>query len=178
MNSIASILLVDDDEVFCGALSRALQRRGFTVYEAHNQQQAIESAEAFHPQYAVVDLKLGTESGLNVVTELKLRLAPIRMVVLTGYASIATAVEAIKLGAVHYLTKPAEADDVIAALEKTEGDSNIEVPSEPMSVKRMQWEHIQKVLNEHDGNISATARALNMHRRTLQRILQKKPLRK
>jgi len=176
MNShVPTILIVDDDQTFCDALARALTRRGFVVQKAYSAQAAIDCTEKFEPEYAVIDLRIGEESGLNVVGTLKSRFENIKMVVLTGYASIATAVEAIKLGAVHYLTKPAEADEIVAALNKQQGDENIDLPEKPMSVRRLEWEHIQSVLNQHDGNISAAARALGMHRRSLQRKLQKRP---
>lgn len=174
-NQIPTILIVDDDQTFCDALGRALTRRGFVVHKAYSGQAAIAATESFEPDYAVIDLRIGEESGLNVVADLKSRFENIKMVVLTGYASIATAVEAIKLGAIHYLTKPAEADEIVAALHKQQGDENIELPEKPMSVRRLEWEHIQSVLNKHDGNISAAARALGMHRRSLQRKLQKRP---
>lgn len=169
------VLIVDDDEIFCEALSRAMQRRSFEVYTAHTAQQAIESAEQCQPGYAVVDLRIGDDSGLNVVAALKQKFPDINMIVLTGYASIATAVEAIKLGAVQYLTKPADADEIVAAMSQQQGDASTEIPEKPMSVKRLEWEHIQSILTQHDGNISATARALGIHRRSLQRKLQKHP---
>lgn len=169
------VLIVDDDETFCEALARAMQRRGFEVYTAHNAQQAFASADQYQPQYAVIDLRIGEDSGLNVVETLKEKISEIKMVVLTGYASIATAVEAIKLGAVQYLTKPADADEIVAAMSQQDGDASTEIPEKPMSVKRLEWEHIQSILTQHDGNISATARALGIHRRSLQRKLQKRP---
>jgi two-component system response regulator RegA len=122
-----------------------------------------------------VDLKLPGDSGLKVVETLAGLPRPPRIVVLTGYASIATAVEAIRLGALHYLAKPANADEILAALMRDQPDADLDVQPEPLSVARLEWEHIQKVLNEYDGNISATARALKMHRRTLQRKLDKRP---
>ncbi len=139
---------------------------------------AIRIAEQNSPEYAVVDLKMPGESGLFLVKKLKEVDEATKIVVLTGYASIATAVEAIKLGAIHYLAKPAKADEILAALHKTEGDASASVNENPMSVDRLEWEHIQSVLSEHEGNISATARSLNMHRRTLQRKLSKKPAKK
>lgn len=132
-------------------------------------------AEKNPPEFAVVDLNMPGPSGLVLVERLKALDTHTRIVVLTGYASVATAVEAIKLGATHYLSKPADADDVVEAFNKKEGDSNTPVTSKPMSVNRVEWEHIQKVLTSCDGNISAAARQLNMHRRTLQRKLQKRP---
>jgi len=125
----------------------------------------------------VVDLRLGDASGLGLIEALHALDPRTRIVMLTGYASIATAVEAIKLGATHYLTKPADPDEIIAALGRTSGDADIPVAAHPPSVERLEWEHIQKVLNQHQGNISATARALKMHRRTLQRKLAKRPVR-
>jgi two-component system response regulator RegA len=125
----------------------------------------------------VVDLRLATDSGLRLIPPLIAAHPGIRILLLTGYASIATAVEAIKLGAVHYLPKPAGVDDILQALGRSEGDPDAPAPEEPMSVDRLEWEHIQKVLAENDGNLSATARALKMHRRTLQRKLAKRPVR-
>ena len=171
------ILLVDDDETFNNILARTFSRRGWQVATANTYEQALQRIAEHTPEYAVIDLKLAEHSGLHLIQALTQADPHTRTVVLTGYASIATAVEAIKLGATHYLTKPANADDIIAALTKTEGNINTPVNHNPLSIDRLEWEHIQKVLAEHDGNISATARALNMHRRTLQRKLSKKPVR-
>lgn len=173
-----SLLLVDDDELFRSVLSRALQKRGFDVATAENVSDALALAEANPPEYAVVDLKMPGPSGLVLVKRLNELDPATRIVVLTGYASIATAVEAVKLGATHYLAKPADADQIMTAFAKAEGDETAPVSPAPLSVDRMEWEHIQRVLAEHEGNISATARALNMHRRTLQRKLGKYPSRK
>jgi two-component system response regulator RegA len=171
-----SLLLVDDDESFRRVLARALDRRGYGVTTASDVADALAKAQSQPPEYAVVDLKMPGDSGLVLIEKL-IELDPnTRIVMLTGYASIATAVEAIKLGATHYLAKPVDADQVVAALNKTEGDSSLGVSDSPLSVDRLEWEHIQRVLAEHDGNISATARALKMHRRTLQRKLGKKPV--
>lgn len=172
-----TILLVDDDEAFRDALARALERRNFIVHKAHDQQSALELAGQHAPTLGIIDLCIGEESGLQVIEALHSRYPDMRLIVLTGFASIATAVEAIKLGAKHYLTKPAEVDAIIDALYQDAGNADIDATQQPMSVKRLEWEHIQKVLGEHDGNISAAARALGMHRRTLQRKLQKKPVR-
>jgi two-component system response regulator RegA len=169
------LLIVEDDADFAGALARAMTKRGFDVALVHDASEARRVAEHFIPSHAVVDLKLPGESGLKVVEQLAARDPAPAIVVLTGYASIATAVEAIRLGARHYLAKPADADEILAALLRDEPDATLEVSPEPLSVARMEWEHIQKVLNAHDGNISATARALKMHRRTLQRKLDKRP---
>lgn len=176
MNTAAmKLLIVEDDADFAAALARAMGRRGFEVALAHDAAEAEAEAARFAPSHAVVDLKLPGESGLKVVAHLAAREPAPAIVVLTGYASIATAVEAVRLGARHYLAKPADADEVLAALLRDQPDVELEVSPEPLSVARLEWEHIQKVLNEHDGNISATARALKMHRRTLQRKLDKRP---
>lgn len=172
---LPSLLLVDDDTTFCTVMSRALQRRGFDVAVAHDVDSATRLAEADPPEYAVVDLKMPGNSGLILVKRLNTLEPTTKIIVLTGYASISTAVEAIKLGATHYLAKPVDADEVIAAFNKTSGDELINVAPNPLSVERLEWEHLQRVLNDHDGNISATARALNMHRRSLQRKLAKHP---
>ena len=169
------LLIVEDDADFAAALSRAMDRRGVEIAVAHDADEARTVADAFVPSHAVVDLKLPGESGLTVVAALAARSPAPAIVVLTGYASIATAVEAVRLGARHYLAKPANADEILAALLRDQPDAAMEVSPEPLSVARLEWEHIQKVLNEHDGNISATARALKMHRRTLQRKLDKNP---
>jgi two-component system response regulator RegA len=171
------LLLVDDDEVFCQVLSRALTRREFSVEVAYDLTQAIQVAASFDPDLAIVDLRIGVDSGLNVVRGLVEMKPVIRVVVLTGYASISTAVESIKLGAIHYLTKPAEVDEIIQAFDRNRGDSNLDIVNRPMSPRRIEWEHLQKVLNDHGGNISAAARAMGMHRRSLQRKLDKKPVR-
>ncbi|MGZ8262038.1 MAG: response regulator transcription factor [Methylotenera sp.] len=170
-----SLLLVDDDEDFLNALAPAMVKRGFLVTLANSAESAFELAKNDPPEFAVVDLKMSGNSGLVLVRQLASLDAGTRIVVLTGYASITTAVEAIKLGATHYLAKPVDADEIVAAFEKRSGDAEIELPSNPLSIDRLEWEHIQRVLAEHDGNISATARSLNMHRRTLQRKLGKNP---
>ncbi len=172
-----SLLLVDDDETFRRVLSKALTKRGFDVSVAQDVDAALLLAEENAPEYAVVDLKMPGPSGLVLVKRLKELDEETRIVMLTGFASIATAVEAIKLGATHYLAKPADADQIIAAFEREGGDEEMPVTPQPLSVDRLEWEHIQRVLNEHQGNISATARALKMHRRTLQRKLSKHPVR-
>lgn len=172
------LLIIDDDEMFCHVLNRALTRRGYEVIVAHDAEQALAMAAQFLPTMATLDLKLENSSGLKLLPELLASAPHCRIVVLTGYSSIATAVEAIKLGAVNYLCKPVDADDVLSAFEQQSGDPDIELADNPPSINRITWEHIQKVLQEHDGNISATARALGMHRRTLQRKLQKRPVRR
>ncbi|WP_051937994.1 response regulator transcription factor [Ghiorsea bivora] len=171
-----TLLLVDDDELYCRILGNALSKRGFSVLTAHNVQQALEVVGEVPPKYAVIDLNMPGDSGLVLIEKIHKLDPESHIVVLTGYASVATAVEAIKLGATHYLAKPADADEVLKALGKSEGDTGIEVKQQPMSPKRLEWEHIQKVLTENGGNISETARQLGLHRRTLQRKLQKRPV--
>lgn len=170
-----SLLLVDDDDIFRTVLTGALKKRGFSVTSAPDVTNALELAEANPPEFAIVDLKMPGLSGLVLVKRLKELDQATRIIVLTGYASISTAIEAVKLGATHYLAKPANADEIVAAFHKTKGNERIPVSSSPLSVDRLEWEHIQRVLRENDGNISATARSLNMHRRTLQRKLGKNP---
>lgn len=170
-----TILLVDDDTAFLRVMSRALRRRGYCVLTAETADQALVASREHHPAFALVDLKLAESSGLDLVPELLALDPDLVIVVLTGYASITTAVTAIKRGAANYLPKPVRVDEVISALGE-----KADVPAEdedftPMSVDRLEWEHIQKVLHENDGNISATARSLGMYRRTLQRKLAKKP---
>ena len=172
------LLLADDDEVFASVLARALSKRGFAVEVVHSVAAGIELLQTWLPEYAVIDLNMPGESGLVLVEQVCKQDDEARVVVLTGYASITTAVEAIKLGAIHYLAKPADADEILTALHKDEGDADVPVGESPMSVRRLEWEHIQKVLGEVDGNVSEAARRLNMHRRTLQRKLQKRPVKK
>ncbi|MDP2784166.1 MAG: response regulator transcription factor [Sulfurimicrobium sp.] len=171
------LLLVDDDKTFSRVMARALVKRGFRVIQARDVDSAMMLAEADPPDYAVVDLKLPVHSGLELIKYLKESGGNTRIVMLTGFASIATAVGAIRLGATHYLAKPADADEIVAALHRDGGDANVSVAPLPISVDRLKWEHIQKVLAENENNISATARSLNMHRRTLQRRLAKHPVR-
>ena len=174
------LLIVEDDAAFARTLARSFERRGYEVRVAASLDQLTTVlAGGYAPTRAVVDLKLqGEASGLACVRALVAHDDRMLIVVLTGFASIATAVEAIKRGATNYLCKPADADDVLTALLSQHADLDSLVPENPMSVDRLQWEHIQRVLAEHDGNISATARALGMHRRTLQRKLQKRPVRR
>ena len=168
-----TLLLVDDDETFTRLAERALSRRGFTVRVAHDGASALAQVDAT-TAYAVVDLSLGSESGLALVPRLRAAQPTMRILILTGYASIATAVEGIKLGADDYLAKPADMEAVVAALTRS-GANPLPSPTPP-SLERLEWEHIQRVLNEYQGNISATARVLKMHRRTLQRKLGKRPV--
>ena len=170
------LLLVDDDEVLCSVLGPALKRRGFNVTVAPDYESALSAAAAEAPQFAVVDLKFPGGSGLGLVKSLMQVNQAMRIVMLTGYASIATAIEAVKLGAHYYLAKPANADDIVAALCGADAAAAT-ISERPLSVNRLEWEHIQRVLSGHQGNISATARVLGMHRRTLQRKLSKHPVR-
>jgi two-component system response regulator RegA len=172
----SQLLLIDDDEGYCHVLARALARRGFEVNNAFTPEQAlIHAREAHPPPYIVLDLNLSGQSGLNLIPPL-LEISPdARILVLTGYASIPTAVEAVKLGAWDYLAKPASVENIVSRLIGEKVENAEENPGQFMSVQRMEWEYIQRVLEEHDGNITATARALKMHRRTLQRKLVKRP---
>jgi two-component system, response regulator RegA len=176
--SSQSLLLVDDDVIFCKVLAAALRKHGFDVCVAHDVAEALQLACKQVPAYAVIDLRMPGESGLSLIGRLKSLSGDVKILVLTGYASIATAVEAIKLGAMHYLAKPADADEIAAALVRETGDSGATIESKPLSVDRLEWEHLQKVLLDCQGNISAAARSLGMHRRTLQRKLAKRPVRR
>lgn len=168
-----SLLIVEDDKTFLERLARALEGRGFAVTSCGSVAEGVAQIGQSAPAFAVVDLRLGDGSGLEVVSALKRKRPDARAVVLTGYGNIATAVTAVKMGAVDYLSKPAEADDVIAALMST-GSAQAEPPQNPMSADRVRWEHIQRIYEMCDRNVSETARRLNMHRRTLQRILAKR----
>jgi two-component system response regulator RegA len=173
----APLLLVDDDGVFLEALARSLRRRGETVLTARNAAEALAQLGASAPDRAVLDLNLEGDSGLQLLQLLHERAPALRIVILTGYGSIATAVEAMRRGAFNYLCKPATAGDVLSAFTVAQGVETEMPPATetPLSVDRLTWEHIQRVLQEHQGNVSATARALKMHRRTLQRKLLKRP---
>jgi two-component system response regulator RegA len=171
-----AVLIVDDDERFAATLARSLERRGWRTHIAHDAEAALAASRDAGLHAAIVDLRLGADNGLELVPLLRESSATMRIVVLTGYASIATAVKAVKLGADDYLAKPVTARAVTDALARGTGrPAGQEEPDEPMSPRRLEWEHIQRVLAEHDGNISATARSLKMHRRTLQRKLAKRP---
>ncbi len=169
----ATLLLVDDDKPFLTRLARAMEARGFVVDTAESVEEAVTKAKAGAPAYAVVDMRLGDGNGLDVVAAIRESRADTRTVILTGYGNIATAVTAVKLGAIDYLSKPADADDIYAALTRT-GGQRAAPPENPMSADRVRWEHIQRVYEMCDRNVSETARRLNMHRRTLQRILAKR----
>jgi two-component system response regulator RegA len=171
------LLIVEDDISFARTLSRSFERRGYQVQVAHGQEEVAELIKTAHPDFAVVDLKLGNGSGLPCIRMLHDADPATRIVVLTGYASIATAVEAIKLGASHYLPKPCNTDDIEAAFGRVEGDSGAPIGSRSTSIKTLEWERINETLAANNFNISETARQLGMHRRTLARKLQKRPLR-
>ncbi len=168
-----SLLIVEDDASFLGRLAKALEARGFAVTTAASVAEGLAQVEASPPAFAVVDMRLADGNGLDVISALKRRRPDARGIILTGYGNIATAVTAVKLGAVDYLSKPADADDVVAALLALEGNKT-ELPENPMSADRVRWEHIQRIYEMCGRNVSETARRLSMHRRTLQRILAKR----
>jgi two-component system, response regulator RegA len=169
------LLIVDDDDTFRAVLERAMRRRGFDVATAADVDHARVIARRWLPTHAVVDLRMPGASGLALLPDLRaIGDGHMHIVVLTGFASIPTAVEAIKLGATHYLAKPADADDIVAAFDFESGDASVAVRERPPGVDRVERDHIHHVLATHGGNVSATARALGMHRRTLQRKLSKR----
>jgi two-component system response regulator RegA len=167
------LLIVEDDFSFLQRLAKALEQRGFAVTTAESVCDGLLQVEKSAPAYAVVDMRLGDGNGLDVISALKRRRPDARGIILTGYGNIATAVNAVKLGAVDYLAKPVDADDVVAALLALD-NVKIEPPENPMSADRVRWEHIQRIYELCGRNVSETARRLNMHRRTLQRILAKR----
>ena len=169
-------LLVDDDEVFCHVMQRALTRRGLSSNTFQSAQSAIYGVKSEIYTKAIVDLKIAQDSGLTLLKELKQFNPSIEIIILTGYSSISTAVEAIKLGALNYFCKPVEIDEILQAFANNKTNEGIIVPESPTSLDRLEWEHIQKTLTDNGGNISACARVLGMHRRTLQRKLQKRPV--
>ncbi|MCP3403926.1 ActR/PrrA/RegA family redox response regulator transcription factor [Bradyrhizobium sp. CCGB20] len=168
-----SLLIVEDDKPFLERLSRAMETRGFAVTSCDTVSDGLAQIGKAAPAFAVVDLRLGDGNGLDVVSALKKKRPEARAIVLTGYGNIATAVTAVKMGAIDYLSKPADADDVVAALLSTSAEKS-ELPTNPMSADRVRWEHIQRIYEMCNRNVSETARRLNMHRRTLQRILAKR----
>jgi two-component system response regulator RegA len=168
-----TLLIVEDDKQFLSRLAKALESRGFEVSTAESVAGGLTQVESAAPAFAVVDMRLADGNGLDVISALKRRRPEARAIILTGYGNIATAVNAVKLGAVDYLAKPADADDVVAALLARETDK-IAPPQNPMSADRVRWEHIQRIYELCGRNVSETARRLNMHRRTLQRILAKR----
>jgi two-component system response regulator RegA len=180
-----TFLILDDNDVFAATLARSLTRRGFEVAVAHHGKEALDRATQSPFDYATIDLHLAQDSGLQWIAPLRQALPHARLLVLTGYASIATAVQAVKLGADDYLAKPANVDSILSALKyDPAAQAAQEAPPQPveaampLTVDRLEWEHIQRVLAEHHGNVSSTARALSMHRRTLQRKLAKRPVQK
>ena len=168
-----SLLIVEDDKSFLQRLARAMETRGFVVTTAESVADGLLQVERAAPAFAVVDMRLGDGNGLDVISAMKRRRPEARAIILTGYGNIATAVNAVKLGAVDYLAKPVDADDVVAALLAFD-NKKIEPPENPMSADRVRWEHIQRIYELCGRNVSETARRLNMHRRTLQRILAKR----
>jgi two-component system response regulator RegA len=168
-----TLLIVEDDKLFLQRLARAMETRGFAVTTAESISEGIARLETASPAFAVVDMRLGDGNGLDVISALKRRRPDARAIILTGYGNIATAVTAVKLGAVDYMAKPVDADDVAAALLAHDGNK-APPPENPMSADRVRWEHIQRVYELCGRNVSETARRLNMHRRTLQRILAKR----
>ncbi len=179
MNSLSDdnrILVIDDDAVFCSIVESGLTHRGFTVTIAHDGKTALEAARCFEPASVLLDLKLAEDSGLRLIKPLLELNRELKIVVLTGYGSITTAVEAIKAGAVNYVAKPVDIDTILSAFESYENGPEKAGEAKPMSMKRLEWEHLQRILDEHGGNISASARSLGMHRRTLQRKLKKRPV--
>ncbi len=170
------LLLIDDDDQFQWVLARSLTRRGFEVTTAAGPEEALVRCREQAPEYVILDLNLAGQSGLNLIQPI-LSLAPgVRILILTGYASIPTVVSAMKLGAVHYLAKPADVADILRALTEQEQDPTLvtPIPDRRLSIRHLEWEYIQRALDEHKGNVTATARALGMHRRTLQRKLGKR----
>ena len=172
MPSDRSLLIVEDDKSFLQRLARAMEGRGFAVTTAESVAEGLTHLETTSPAFAVVDMRLEDGNGLDVISALKRRRPDARAIILTGYGNIATAVNAVKLGAVDYLSKPVDADDVVAALLALDG-RKAEPPENPMSADRVRWEHIQRIFELCERNVSETARRLKMHRRTLQRILSK-----
>ena len=175
IDSIAdkSLLIVDDDKVFQQRLARTMEKRGFQIDTADGVQEAVSKIAMKPPAFAIVDMRLEDGNGLDVIEAMRQRRPDSRAIILTGYGNIATAVTAVKLGAIDYLAKPADPDDILAALAR-KPEEKAPPPENPMSADRVRWEHIQRIYELCDRNVSETARRLNMHRRTLQRILAKR----
>ena len=167
------LLIVDDDKPFLSRLARAMESRGFVVRTAESVAEGLAAIKDRAPAFAIIDLRLADGTGLDVISELKARRPDARGIILTGYGNIVTAVTAVKLGAFDYLAKPADADEIFSALMATQNEKP-DLPENPMSADRVRWEHIQRIYELCDRNVSETARRLNMHRRTLQRILAKR----
>jgi two-component system response regulator RegA len=168
-----TLLIVDDDKAFLQRLARAMEKRGFVTETAESIAEARAKVETTNPSFAVVDMRLEDGNGLDVIELMRFRRPEARAIILTGYGNIATAVTAVKLGAIDYLSKPADADEIYAALTQKKHE-RAAPPENPMSADRVRWEHIQRVYELCERNVSETARRLNMHRRTLQRILAKR----
>lgn len=180
------LLLVEDDQAFANILSRRLEKNGYRCTHTNNVSEALLACHRLQPDYILLDMKLHNESGLSLITPMRKLLPSSRIILLTGYASISTAVDAIKLGADDYLSKPVDSQTLLAALNNckvndltklvdNKGESQSNDKEQTLSAEQVEWQHIQQVLKYNDGNISATARQLSMHRRTLQRKLQKRP---
>jgi two-component system response regulator RegA len=172
------ILLVDDDTVFSSVMTRGFQRRGFTTLVCASAEEAMTACVDFGPSHILLDLNMPATSGLVILPDLLQQAPQAKLVVLTGYSSIATAVAATRAGAVNYLCKPATINEVLQAFEGEGSGTAADIPPDPISVERLEWEHIKRVRQDNDRNISATARALGMHRRTLKRKLKKRPVKK
>lgn len=176
MNSQTSILIVDDDQVFCRLLDKGLRRMGYQAETAHSARQALDAACV--PDVILLDMRLGEESGLGLIPDLLERFPVAKIIIVTGYANLATAVSAVKQGATNYIAKPVDVKDIHGVIQESLGGESVmlgasPLPDESPSLKRLEWEHIHRVLEENDGNISRTAQQLGMHRRTLQRKLKK-----
>ena len=177
MNTKIKVLIIDDDKVFCQLLNKGLVRLGYQAHTAHNAEQALSIED--QPDVILLDMRLGEESGLGLIPGLQLKYPEAKIVVVTGYANLATAVTAVKKGASNYIAKPVDVKDIHAIIQECLFDGEGEIinkdliPEQSPSLKRLEWEHIHRVLEENDGNISHTAQKLGMHRRTLQRKLKK-----
>jgi two-component system response regulator RegA len=174
-NTQKQILIIDDEKHFAQVLGKSLARIGHETHYATTPEQAYDIVQQKQFDWISLDLRLGQDSGLKLISKLLTYIPDARIVILTGFASIPTAVEAIKLGAFNYIHKPATVKELISAFEGQMESAEVTIEETPMSIERLEWEHIQRILHKHDGNISSTARALGMHRRTLQRKLQKHP---
>jgi len=178
INLIKKILLVEDDTIFANTLMRRLTKHDFECVHVETNSEALLACQRHKPNYVLLDMKLAKETTLSIITPIRQSLPNSRIILLTGFASIATAVDAIKLGADDYLTKPLDTQTLLAALNGNKASSittDVKIDGDTLSAEQVQWQHIQQVLKANDGNVSATARQLSMHRRTLQRKLQKRP---
>lgn len=173
INTKGNLLIIDDDEILCDRLAKAMQKRGYEIRTAYTVEGGIAAAKEFEPEFAIIDLRLSDGNGLQIVEEIRKIVDDCRIVMLTAYGNIATAVAAVKAGAVDYLAKPADADSIERALLQTDELSHPSPPEDPMPADRVKWEHILRVYEQCGRNVSETARRLKMHRRTLQRVLSK-----